>query len=155
MEGIQKQERKVIDRCTRHPHVIIFCFLLFFSISLNGILISSMGLPIFLDSLMNPADYEIISSEQLRILEQSNTGSAALIQKQTHPSFSIDQKDILCSLDLSGFYTIEQSSLDQNNSTNAIDIIGKVITFIPSNSINSIAFSWWQQTKGFVQHFKS
>lgn len=155
MEGIRSKGKKLINQSKRNPHVAIFILLLCLSTSLNSILISSMGLPIFLDSLMRPNDYEIVASEQFKIASQTNPRSAVLIQKQTHPSFSVDQKDTLCSMNLYGLYSLEKPLLVQNESIDSTEIIGKVITFIPPNSIDNFAFAWWQQTKGFIQHLQS
>lgn len=155
MEGVVKLGNKLINTSIKHPHASIFCFLLCCSIVLNGLLLSSIGLPQLIDSLMHPNEYEIIDSDQFIILDQSKQGSKVLIQKQTHPSFSMDKKDTLCSRNSYGIYIIGKPLIVQNDSIDHIEIIGKVIMFIPDNSIDGIALAWWQQTKGFMQRFQS
>lgn len=155
MKAVAILAHNIINCFRNHPHASIFTFLLCGSIILHGIVISSIGLPLFIDSFMHPNEYELIASDQFIILDHYEQGSKVLIQKQTHPSFSINQNDTLCSRNHFGLYRIEESLTGQNDSITSVEIIGKVIMVIPDNSLESIAIAWYQQTKEFIQQIQA
>lgn len=146
MEGIKRPINQIANKITNHPHISIFCLLLVVSILINSIMISFMGISSFVDSFNNPTDYIFLPSDQLKDSSSQIMHGAAIVQKQSHPFFSMNQTETICIQNAQGTYTIRSQTTRFIDSKDSNQIIGKVITVIPDTPLSMIACLWWKQS---------
>lgn len=148
MEGRKRKIIQITNEISKHPHITVLCLLLLLSILVNSMMISFLGLSTFIDSFNHPSDYILLSSDQIKDSSSQLVHGTAVIQKQSHPSFSMNETEPLCIEHTKGTYTIcsqpTQSIVSKH--TTQSHIFGKVITLIPDTPLSKISCLWWQQT---------
>lgn len=155
MEGIKSVTKKILTFISKYPHQSIFCILFIFSILINSVLISYMGIPAFIDSFNNPSKYELLSSDQLT-LESSEHYGAVIIEKQSFDDSSKNNPTgFLCFKSSPGTYTIYSQTREGIDASLSNEFIGEVITVIPDNPVSLFACLWWQQTIEFKNNLLS
>ncbi|MBS3801377.1 MAG: hypothetical protein KGY65_01355 [Candidatus Thermoplasmatota archaeon] len=154
MEGSKRKIIKITNKISKHPHTTVLCLLLLISILVNSMMISFLGLSTFIDSFNHPSDYILLSSDQIKDSSSKIVHGTAVIQKQSHPSFSMNETESLCIENTQGTYIICSQTTQSivSKHTTQSRIVGKVITLIPDIPLSKISCLWWQQT---IQIIKS
>lgn len=147
--------KKIVKKAVK-----IFIFLLI--VNLPFLTMSSMlSLDVFLDSFENPEQYIFIENDQQIIESNVNEGDYILIQKASHPSFEVNEKDIIiyyeynsglvCNkvyqthyLGATRRYYIENNNGEiTDNPVHDAQVIGKVINFIDDTIWNQLSIKLW------------
>ncbi len=116
---------------------------------------------VFLDSFENSESYVFLKNDNLLSATDTSDSSYIVIQRTDHPDFEIRtndkimystyQGDISCNkveeIENIGTYEIVHINKDTNNDNSNVvyknQIIGKVITIVDENILNSISLKTW------------
>ena len=109
-----------------------------------------MGLDIFLDSFEHPTAYQFVKTSQINIQTPLLREDYTILQKASHPTFSIKKNDIIIYFDQNGdlicnkIYQINTDQyhtkyylIDENNNINNQPIFKNQIMFKVINNINN------------------
>ena len=136
-----------------------FCIIILIAILPFLTVTQYMGIECFLDSFDNPDQY-YYSTKLLSYTQTSTPDNKCLvIQRSTHPSFTISEDDVIIYYSQSGItcdtvaMVIDQPV--QKIYTNSVlaaqypspildeEVLGKVVAIVDDNLWNSLAFSFW------------
>lgn len=136
MEGLKRKNWKnSLKKTIQNKEIALLVVFILCGIIINGIVLQHLGPTVFIDSFKNPTAYTIV------VTKEGSDKVSFVVQKTSHPDFSVKPNDELFCLTSYGTYDtiVATSSLG----TYGDMIIGKIIERHKDNAIEQISFDIW------------
>jgi len=136
MEGLKRKNWKNgLKKTILTKELALLVFFIVFGTIANGIVLQHLGPTVFIDSFKNPTAYTIV------VTREGPDKVSFVVQKTSHPDFSVKPNDKLFCLTSYGTY----DTIVATSSFGTYDdmVIGKIIERHKDNAIEQISFDTW------------
>ena len=135
MEGLKRKDWTVTLRILfKRKEMMIFVSFIIFGSIINGIVLNHLGPSLFIDSFKNPSDYTVVE------IRNGSESYCLVVQKSSHPDFSIDQSDELFCVTSFGTY---DTIIAEPGPLNDDHVVGKIVERYSNVGIQAASFSIW------------